>query len=136
MSVDTLSDGRIVNTALLPAMHDVNGNVPVTMGTTISGEDVSADILNVSLKGTTSSYITTTTTTLVMTGRGSIVGICVTETAAGAITIYDSLSATGTILGILKASIVEGTYLQGVPFSTGCTVVTAANSKVTVIVGR
>lgn len=136
MSVDILPSGRIVNTSLQPAMHNLDGNVPVTMGTTISGEDISADTIHVSLAGSTSSYVTTASTTLIMTGRGSIVGICVTETAASTITIYDSLTAAGTILGVLKASIAEGTYLQGVPFSTGCTMVTAGNSKVTAVVSR
>lgn len=115
---------------------DDSGNISTTMATSIAGEDISADVLHVSNAGYSSSYISTATTTLIMTGRGSIVGLCVTETAAGTITVYDSLSASGTVLGVLKASIGEGTYLIGVPFSTGCTVVTAAGSKVTIIVSR
>lgn len=115
---------------------DDTGNVKTSMQTTIAGEDLSADRLRVSLSGSTSSYISTATTTLVLTGRGVIVGLCLTETAAGTITVYDNISATGTVLGVLKASIAEGNYLHGVPFSTGCTVVTAGASKLTVIVSR
>ena len=54
------------------------------------------------------------------------------ETAAGAITIYDNTAASGTILAVLKASIVEDTYEFNIAFATGLTVVTAGASKVTV----
>lgn len=119
-----------------PVLTDVSGNLSTSLATTIAGEDVSADIQRVSVSGSSSSYISTATTTLVLTGRGVIVGLCLTETAAGTITVYDNITATGTILGVLKASIVEGNYLQGVPFSTGCTIVTAGASKLTAIVSR
>lgn len=78
-------------------------------------------------------YISTATTTTVKSGRGVLARILVTETAAGAITIYDNTAASGTILAVLKASIAEGTYEVGCRFQTGLTVVTAAASKVTVV---
>lgn len=78
-------------------------------------------------------YISTATTTTVKSGRGNLVRIVVTETAAGAITIYDNTAASGTILGVLKASIVEGSYEIGCRFQTGLTIVTAGASKLTVI---
>lgn len=77
-------------------------------------------------------YIATNTTTLVKTGRGKLHTIVVGETAAGAITIYDALTATGTPIGVLKSSIVEGTYTFDVQFNTGLCIVTAAASKITV----
>lgn len=77
--------------------------------------------------------ITTATTTTVKTGSGVLRGIQVNTTAAGTITVYDNTAASGTKLGILKASIVEGMYF-GIPcrFSTGLTIVTGAASDITV----
>lgn len=80
-------------------------------------------------------YIATNTTTLAATGAGKLWRIILGETAAGAITIYDALSATGTPKCVLKASIAEGTYEMGMEFTTGCTIVTAAASKLTAIIG-
>ena len=77
--------------------------------------------------------ITTATTTTVKSGRGVLARIVVGTTAAGAITIYDNTAASGTIIGKLKSSIVEGTYHYGVKFGTGLTIVTAAASDITVV---
>ncbi len=77
-------------------------------------------------------YTSTATTTVVATGPGILHELSLTETAAGTITVYDNTSATGTILGVLKASIVEGDYLHDLSFSIGLTIVTAAASKLTV----
>lgn len=77
-------------------------------------------------------YISTATTTTVKTGAGTLGSIVVGETAAGAITVYDNTAASGTIIAVLKASVVEGTYKFDASFTTGCTVVTAAASKITV----
>lgn len=80
-------------------------------------------------------YISTNTTTQVATGKAKLFRIVLGETAAGAITIYDALSATGTPKFVFKASIVEGTYEIGAEFKTGICVVTAGASKLTCIVG-
>lgn len=77
-------------------------------------------------------YIATTTTTVVQTGGGVLGSIVLGETAAGAITVYDNTAASGTIIAVLKASTVEGTYTFNCAFSIGLTVVTAAASKLTV----
>lgn len=77
-------------------------------------------------------YISTNTTTTVKSGTGRLHSITVGETAAGTITIYDNTAGSGTIIGVLKASIVEGTYHFPVKFTTGLTVVTAGASKITV----
>ncbi len=74
-------------------------------------------------------YISTATTTTVKTGAGVLNAITLTETAAGTITIYDNTAASGTIIAVLKASIVEGTYFFNRSFATGLTIVTAAASK-------
>lgn len=85
-------------------------------------------------------YISTATSTNV-TGMGTgvpttakLIRITIGETAAGAISIYDALPAeTTTTVGVLKASIVEGTYEFGTTISRGIQVVTAGASKVTVV---
>lgn len=76
--------------------------------------------------------ITTGTTTTVKSGRGNLGRLVVNTTAAGAITIYDSLTATGTKIGTLKSSIAEGTYTYECRFLIGLTIVTAAASDITV----
>lgn len=79
-------------------------------------------------------YIATNTTTQVFTGRATLVAIVVNTTAAGAITIYDEAgSATTTIVGILQASILPGTYLYNVTCGKGIKIVTAASSDITVV---
>lgn len=100
-----------------------------------AGEDINADTQRISDDGT-ATYISTATTTLVATGRGVLKRIVLGETAAGAITVYDNITATGTVLAVLKASIAEQTYEIGASFSVGCTIVTAGASKLTAIVGR
>jgi len=78
-------------------------------------------------------YISTNTTTVVKTGKGRLKRIVVTETAAGAITVYDNTAGSGTVLALLKASIVEGSYELDIDFGTGLTIVTAGASKLTVV---
>ena len=80
-----------------------------------------------------STYISTATTTVVKTGAGHLARIVVGETAAGAITVYDNTAASGTVLAVLKASVVEGDYEFNCAFATGLTIVTAAASKITVV---
>ena len=82
--------------------------------------------------GYSSTYIATATTTTVATGRGMLHAINITETAAGAITVYDNTAASGTILAVFKASIAENSFVLDLTFSTGLTIVTAGASKLTV----
>jgi hypothetical protein len=80
--------------------------------------------------------ITTNTTTLVKRGPGTLHSIVINTTAAGTITVYDSLAATGTVIATIAASPVIGsTFLYDVEFSVGLTIVTAAASNITVSVG-
>lgn len=79
-------------------------------------------------------YISTNTTTQVVTGNGVLKSIIIGETAAGAITIYDeSGSGTDKVIAVLKASIAEGEYKFNVVFGEGLKIVTAGASKLTVI---
>lgn len=79
-----------------------------------------------------STYIATATTTTVKSGAGVLKSITVGETAAGAITVYANTAGSGTIIAVLKASVVEGTYEFNVGFDIGLTIVTAGASKITV----
>lgn len=120
----------------------------ITVAATLVNAGNHADVQNVAFRerldavndaitnypvSSSSTYIATATTTVVKTGAGHLAHIVVGETAAGAITIYDNTAASGTILAVLKASIVEGTYEFNVAFATGLTIVTAAVSKITVV---
>lgn len=79
-------------------------------------------------------YISTATTTQVKTGPGKLHAIVIGETAAGAISIIDGTTGTTANIGVLKASIAEGTYkFENCNFSAGLRIVTAGASKITVI---
>ena len=123
----TLTDGQRGDTQL-----DVNGNTKVTLATQLAGEDLENGRF-LTRDSNPYTYISSATTTIVISGPGVLKRIIVGETAAGAITIYDNTAASGTVISVLKASIAEGTYDFDIDFSLGCTVVTAAASKITVV---
>lgn len=77
--------------------------------------------------------ITTATTTVVKSGSGVLRRITINTTAAGAITVYDNTSATGTKIATFPSIAVVGSYEYNVRFSTGLTIVTAAASNITVV---
>ena len=78
-------------------------------------------------------YIDSATTTQVDTGQGQLVRIIISETAAGAITIADSASASTPVIALFKASVVEGSYEIGINYFAGLRVVTAGASKATLV---
>ena len=78
-------------------------------------------------------HISTQTSTQVITGACTLVGISVNTTSAGAITIVDGMSGSTPAVAILKASIVEGYYPFNVSMGMGLRIVTAGASDVTVI---
>lgn len=128
----------------LSANAAVTGAAVVTMHGTTAASDRTITNLGTKLDqvndavtnypvGSSSTYIATATTTVVKSGSGHLARIVVGETAAGASTLYDNTAGSGTIVGVLKASIVEGTYEFNVAFATGLTVVTAGASKITVV---
>ena len=78
--------------------------------------------------------ITTAATTVVKASSGTLYRIIIGATAAGAITLYDNASeASGKVIGVLRASIGEGSYAFGLRFRNGLVVVTAAASDITII---
>lgn len=76
--------------------------------------------------------ISAAATTVLTTGSGILHLVTVNTAANGAITIYDSESASGEKIATLKASVAEGTYFYEVPFNVGLTIVTAAATDITV----
>lgn len=78
-------------------------------------------------------YIATASTVQVATGKSILHAIVVGETAAGTIKIIDGTSGSTVNVAELEASIPEGTYEFDCSMSTGIRIITAANSKITVL---
>lgn len=78
-------------------------------------------------------HISSATTTTAKSGAGILRSIVVNTTAAGTITVYDNTAGSGTVIAVLKASIVENSYIYDLAFTTGLTIVTAAASDLTVV---
>jgi len=122
---------RIPGVSYTQTETDISGNAKTTAATTQAGEDIVNDVMKVEERFA-NAYISTATTTVVKTGGGVLHAITLGETAAGSITIYDNTAGSGTIIAVLKASIVEQTFIFDVAFATGLTVVTAGASKLNV----
>jgi hypothetical protein len=78
------------------------------------------------------------TSTLVKTGPGAVIGVVLTAAAAdAALTLQDGLTATGTVLCTLAAAQKTSsafTPLAAWPFSTGCyATISGASATATVI---
>lgn len=86
-----------------------------------------------------SKNISTATTTLIKTGPGTLIALIVNKhVALNAVTVYDSLTATGTKLGTITpgATLLTDPPIRcvyNIPFTTGLTIVTAGASDVTVV---
>lgn len=80
--------------------------------------------------------ISTATTTTVKLGPGVLVSVILNETNAGAITIYDAASATGTPIATIAIGAAAGSVFPYLcQFSTGLVVVTAGADDITVVYG-
>lgn len=110
---------------------DSSGNLLVSLATKIAGEDITNDRLKVEHQYSYN-HISSGTTTTVKASAGFLHSITVNTTAAGTITIYDNTTNSGTVIGILKASVVERTFVYDISMTTGITIVTAAASDLTV----
>lgn len=76
--------------------------------------------------------ITTNTATQVATGKGRLHLVVVNTAAAGTVIIADGTAASSTVIGTLKASVAEGTYVYDVYFAKGLRITTAASTDITV----
>ena len=65
-------------------------------------------------------------------GAGYLEGITINTAPGGAVTVYDSLTATGTKLAVFPSSAVVGTYEYHGNFYTGLTVVVVTSGDLTV----
>lgn len=77
-------------------------------------------------------YIGTNTTTICKYGSGVLQRINITDNA-GTLVVYDSVTATGTIIASIDAAKTVGTLEFNAPFSNGLTVVSGSGTKCTVI---
>lgn len=75
--------------------------------------------------GNSYSHIATSTTTTVKSGAGVLHTITINAlgTVASAITIYDSATATGTVIAVINSLSISGTLTYDVAFTTGLTIV-------------
>ncbi len=99
------------------------------------GEDVLADVQRVSDSGT-NSRITTATTTVLFTGRGTLKRILLETVSTGTVTVYDNIAASGTILAILPIGFPAGSHELGFESAIGCTIVTSAADRVVAVHGK
>ncbi len=72
-------------------------------------------------------------TTLVKTGNGTLYRIIINLAAAATISIYDGVTAGGTLIGVMKASLAEGVYPFDLGFKDGLCIVTAGATDITVV---
>jgi len=77
--------------------------------------------------------INSATTTLVKAGGGALHSITINTPVAGAITLFDSLTATGTTIALITTTATsQGTLIFDVEFRTGLTILTATANDITV----
>lgn len=81
-------------------------------------------------------YISTATTTQVLSGKGRLIAIVVGTTSAGAISIIDGTSGSTVNVGELKASVAEGTYIFNIAVAAGIRIITAGASLITVVYAK
>lgn len=82
-------------------------------------------------------HISGAATTVISGVACKLIRVVVNTTAASAINIYNAAtsatSTTANVVGVLKASIVEGDYDYMTKLATGLTVVTLGASDITVV---
>lgn len=114
----------------MPSIYDGSGNMWVSLGTKIAGEDQTNDVLKAEQQFTYTN-ITTQTTTTIKSGAGYLNGFVINTPVASAVwTIYDNTAGSGTKIGTVT---LPGTLLSSGPitvfyhakFVTGLTVVTS-----------
>lgn len=77
-------------------------------------------------------YISTASTTTVKSGPGILHNLMVSGGTAGTIIVYNNTAASGPIISSFDSTNAIANYSFNVVFSSGCTVVTGAATKVTV----
>ena len=78
-------------------------------------------------------YASAATTTILKRTAGTLQRVVITDSVNATMTVYDGLSAGGTVMAVLDASKTTGTMEFQAPFSDGLTIVTTGAPKMTVI---
>lgn len=78
-------------------------------------------------------HITTNATTVVENAPCVLIAVVVNTAAAGSVTIVDSATTTTPVVGILKASVAEGTYEYLIRCFNGLTIITAGATDLTIV---
>lgn len=75
-------------------------------------------------------HISTSTTTTVKSGAGTLKAIIVNTlgTVASTTTIYDNTAGSGTVIGVINTLALGGTFTFDVQFTTGLTIVTTGTA--------
>lgn len=114
----------------MPSIYDGSGNMWVSLGTKIAGEDQTNDVLKTEQQFTYTN-ITTQTTTTIKSGAGYLNGFVINTPVASAVwTIYDNTAGSGSKIGTvtLPATLLSSgpiTVFYHTKFFTGLTVVTS-----------
>jgi hypothetical protein len=77
--------------------------------------------------------IKTATTTTVKAGAGVLRRIVINTSVASTVTVYDSLTGSGTTIATIAASAPVADLEYGLTFDRGLTIVTAGASDLTVV---
>lgn len=106
--------------ASIPMQMDSAGNQKVTEATLLAGEDLVNNLIRVNQ---VFSYqaLTSLVTVLVKSGAGFLHSLVVGNMSGPTIEIYDSLTASGTLIGRINANCPAQTYIFDVAFTTGLT---------------
>lgn len=80
----------------------------------------------------TPTYISTGTTTVVVTGEGTFHTLNILGGTTGTITIYDNTAGSGTIIAAFTTTNTPGCYIFDCRFAKGLTIVTSAATQLTV----
>jgi len=108
---------------------DVDGNTKVTQATKLAGEDLTNDLIKVEERFSSASYSTAQTATTIKSGAGFLHTVTILGGAAGAITVWDNVSGSGTTIlpAFTPGNVtVPVTLTINAIFSTGLTFTTAA----------
>lgn len=112
------------------ASGDANGNLKVTLGTQLAGEDITNDVIKTEQRFTLSE-ISTAIGTLVKTGSGFIHLIQINNAgSAWEIDVYDGTSTSGTSIGKIRGTTLPTNIRFDGSFATGLYIDTVKGTTV------
>lgn len=78
-------------------------------------------------------YITSATTTQVLTGQGSLVRIVINKATTGAISIIDNITGSTVNIGVIAAATPAQSIEYGIQVVSGIRIINASTEDITVI---